>query len=605
MGSIAFVLSRSGPADCKAVRRMLAASPHRGTEFDVRVCGNAILGTSNTSDSVDATISADGELSAVCSGRLDNAPELARELTARGFPPASANSADIAVAAFRAFGVEAPSRFRGVFAAVLTDGHRAWTFRDQLGFQPLFAADGPRRFVAATEVKQVIAGAEIRREPDTDVLEQIFYGHLKQDSPSAFKGVSRVPHATTVTVNGHGTAASQRYWHPRRVLETASFSSFEEVKERFDEVFEQAVARCLTGSDVISLSGGVDSPAVAGFAAPLARGRKAGRLGALSLVFPEHSKVDERTYIEMVTDFLGIDLHTFVSRARINDDLPDWMSLLDSPVPNISAPQMHEFYHEARRLGFRNILTGDVAECVVDLPFHVTGHLLTQRRWRPLVRLLSTQRKQGASLRKLSSWRKFASQLALPFIPGRIANWYSSVRGGVSFKRVPDWVDPRTANEVPYRNDLLSSGRVRWSIVQTSPLEGCPITMEGVETCSSVAGVTVRRPFADVDLWEFFLSLPAEIKYPDLRSKTLLRRLLRGKVPDKILDRRDKTYFDDHVMSQIDYAVLKRFLSNPDHRVRGVDYERLDGHLDRRDLNLIDWLWLRDLLQIHVFLRQW
>jgi len=605
MGSIAVILSRSGPPDRQAVRRMLAASPHRGTEFEIRAVGSAILGTSNSADFVDATISMGGELSAAFSGKLDNAQELVRELVAMGFPPASETPADIAVASFRAFGVEAPNRFRGVFAAVVTDGQKAWAFRDHLGFQPLFSADSPRGFVAATEVKQVIAGADIRREPDTKVLEQIFYGHLNQDSPTAFKGVERVPHGATLAVNGHGTAASQRYWNPRSVLETASFASFEEVKVRFDELFEQAVGRCLTGNDVVSLSGGVDSPAVAGFAAPLARKRNGRPLAALSLVFPDHPTVDERAYIELVTEFLDIGLHTHVQRSRINDDLLGWISLLDSPIPNISPPQMHEFYQEARKLGFRNILTGDIAECVVDIRPHVAGHLLMHGRWKPLVQLLSTQRKQGASLTKLASWKKFASQLALPFVPGRIANWYVSARGGGFPRRIPDWVNPYKANEVPFRNDLLPPGRVRWSTMQTIPLEGCPITMEGVEICSSVAAVTVRRPFADIDLWEFFLSLPAEIKYPDLRSKTLLRKLLRGRVPDKILDRRDKTYFDDHVMSQLDYPVLKQFLSKPEYRVIGVDYEKLDAHLDRRDLGLLDWLWLKDLLQIHVFLKQW
>lgn len=102
-----------------------------------------------------------------------------------------------------------------------------------------------------------------------------------------------------------------------------------------------------------------------------------------------------------------------------------------------------------------------------------------------------------------------------------------------------------------------------------------------------------------------FLSLPAEIKYPDLRPKTLLRRLARGHVPDAILDRRDKTYFDDHMMKQIDYPVLKQMLTKPSHRVRGVDYERLAARLDRQDLTLIDWIWANDLVRIHAFLKQW
>jgi hypothetical protein len=115
----------------------------------------------------------------------------------------------------------------------------------------------------------------------------------------------------------------------------------------------------------------------------------------------------------------------------------------------------------------------------------------------------------------------------------------------------------------------------------------------------------VRRPFADIDLWEFFLSLPAEIKYPDLRSKTLVRRLLRGRIPDRILDRRDKTLFNDHVMSQVDYPVLRQFLLEPEHRVRGVDYERLAERLEREDFNLVDWRWAYDLVRVHAFLHRW
>jgi asparagine synthase (glutamine-hydrolysing) len=544
-------------------------------------------------------LSVEGEFNGVFAGKLDNAPELAKDLVALGFQCVSTNPADIAVAAFRAFGPDAPSRMRGVFAGVVTDGHRMWCFRDQLGFQPLFYRDESRGFFVGTEVKQVIAGAGIQREPDIEVLERIFYGRMRQDSPSAFKGVSRLPHATTLSVNGRGTSTPQAYWYPRRVLETAKIASPGEVKERFDELFAQAVARCLTGEDVVSLSGGIDSPAVAGYAAPLHRQKTGKALSAFSLVFPNHPSVDESSYIQRVTEFLGMQLYTSTPKVQILHDLAKWCQILDGPIPSMSATQMHEYYLEARQLGFRNILTGDVAECIVDLPRHAAGHLLVNRRWRPLARLISTQRAQG------KSWRTIASQLSIPFIPGRVANWYLTARGLDFPKRIPSWLDSRKLNEVPFRNDLVPPGRDRWLALQTLPLEGCPITMEGGEICAALAGVTVRRPFADVDLWEFFLSLPAEIKYPDLRSKTLIRQLLRGRVPDEILDRRKKTYFDDHVMSQVDYGVLRQHLTKPEYPIVGVNYNLLAERLEKQDLSLIEWIWVNDLVRIHAFLSQW
>ena len=605
MSSIVAVLGRTGAPDPAAVPRMVAASPHRGVLSELRSHGHAIVAVSNIADSSQASVSVSDDLTAAVAGTFDNVAALACELTRAGFPPASSRAADVVVSAFRAFGTEAPNRMRGVFAGVVTDGRHLWLFRDHLGFQPLFYADCPRGLVVATEVKQVIAGAEISPEPNLAVLEQVFYGRLKQNSPSPYKGVSRVPHATTVTVNARQPPVFQPYWHPRRVLETGGQASFEEVKQGFDAVFERAVSRCLTGADVIALSGGVDSPAVAGYAAPVHRATSRGTLGALSLVFPDHPKVDERPYIERVTQELGIPLHTFVSRARIHDDLLHWIRIFDGPIPNITAPQLYEFYSEARRLGYRNILTGDIAEVVVDLPLHVHGHLLMRGRLRPLARLMATQWRQGASLRRFSTWKTFASQLIVPFVPGRIATRYYSWRDGSVHKRLPEWIDYQKASEVPYRNDLLAPGRARWSEVQVGPLEGCPISMEALNTCATTAGVTVRRPFADVDVWEYFLGLPAEIKYPDLKSKTLLRRVLRGQVPDVILDRRDKTYFDDHITSQINYPVLEQFLLKPAYRMSGVDYDGLALRLERRDLRLIDLMWIGDLLEIHAFVSQW
>src|SRR5262249_61932182 len=118
-------------------------------------------------------------------------------------------------------------------------------------------------------------------------------------------------------------------------------------------------------------------------------------------------------------------------------------------------------------------------------------------------------------------------------------------------------------------------------------------------------GIDVRRPFADVDLWEFFLSLPAERKFPDSGSKALIKQLTRGRVPDEILDRRDKTVFNEHVLAHPDYDLLRRLLMAPGYRLPGVRYERLAERLRAEDLAPVDLFWVRDLASVHAFLRRW
>ena len=119
------------------------------------------------------------------------------------------------------------------------------------------------------------------------------------------------------------------------------------------------------------------------------------------------------------------------------------------------------------------------------------------------------------------------------------------------------------------------------------------------------AAERIGRPFVDVDLWEFFLSLRAEVKFPDTRRKTLVRRSLRGRLPDELLDRRDKTVFGEHLLTHADYDLMRRYLVDPKHRIPGVDYDRLALRLEQGGFTLWEYCWARDLTSAHAFLDAW
>jgi hypothetical protein len=316
-------------------------------------------------------------------------------------------------------------------------------------------------------------------------------------------------------------------------------------------------------------------------------------------VFPDLPTVDERHYIEIVAERFDIELHTRRPGARALDDVEAWCRLFASPIPIVSVPELADNHQWASRLGYDNLLTGDFAEFAMGSPMHLVSHLLTHGRWRALGRVLLAEHRRGVRPRRL------VGHMLATFVPGGLATRSMRWRGLDAPERIPDWLDARRVNETPFRADLLPSGRHRWLAAQRAGLEGSTITMEADEVCAAMAGVSVRRPFADVDLWEFFLSLPAEIKCPDLRFKSLARRLLRGTLPDEILDRRRKTVFDDHVMKQVDYPTLRHLLVTPDYQMPGVDYGRLAQRIERQDFNRFDWFWAKDLAVIHAFLRAW
>ena len=58
-----------------------------------------------------------------------------------------------------------------------------------------------------------------------------------------------------------------------------------------------------------------------------------------------------------------------------------------------------------------------------------------------------------------------------------------------------------------------------------------------VDRASMATSLEVRSPFLDPAIIDFALSLPATAKLPGMRRKDPLRRVMRGRIPDRIIDR--------------------------------------------------------------------
>jgi asparagine synthetase B (glutamine-hydrolysing) len=576
---------------------MLEAAPHRGGHLEVRTIGACALGVSRHEIDDDAGISTGGRLGAALTGRLDNAAEIRTALESAGATLQGHTAADLVAAAFDTWGEGAAGRMRGQFAAAVSDGERIWCFRDHVGFRAVFHRADTTGVFLGSEAKQVLAGAGIEREADLDAVEAILFGYGGGPEASCpLRGVRRMNAGSLIIADLGGVSQQRLYWHPERLVETGNHTPAE-ARERFAELFDQAVARCLTGSDAISLSGGIDSTAVAAFAAPGHDARFGSPLSALSAVFPDLPSVDESRWIELVAEHFKMPLHTYRPHSKSLDNVERWCTLLDAPTPIVSVPELDENYALAARLGNRSLLTGELAEYVIDNRGDLAGHLLTHGRITALARLLRTQRGRGARLPFMV--RQFVPAL----VPGRLANAYLHARGVQRAVPPPEWITRAEINRTP-RPDLLAPIRGRWTALQTAAFGGASETLAADEIVSSMHGVDVRRPFVDVDLWEFFLSLRAEVKFPDTRRKTLVKSCLRGRLPDEILDRKDKTVFGEHLLTHADYDLIGRYVIDPPHRFDGVDYARLAKRIESRNFTLWEFCWARDLTAVHAFLAQ-
>lgn len=589
------ILGKQGPPDEAVARAAQAAVAHPVPDMAFHRLGNVLLGIATRPDFIQESLSAPGEMVAALTGRIDNAEALYAELSRSGSRPFSPADADVVVAAFRVFGPLCVNRFRGAFAGIVTDGTWLHCFRDHIGFRPSFFHDDQRQFVVAGESRPVAVAAGIPQEPDLRVLERIVFYGMPSHTPAALKGVHRQPQATVISVRATERLSTNRYWFPADLLEAEPIRE-SEARAKFLSLLDQAVRRSMDGPTAVLLSGGLDSPAIAAFAAP-EHVRRTGRpAGAISAVFPDLPSVDESRLVKLVAERFGMELHTYRPTARALDDIERWARAFASPTPTLSVPEVWDSYRRARDLGYRTVLTGEFAELTYGKWPHVLPHLLIRGRFRALWRVMAAEHARGAGRREL------IKDALTAFVPAAVARWHFARNAPPPIQMLPSWMNGGVTLHATPRPDFDAPPWQRWRNLQLGGTEGSTITMESDAICATMAGVSMRRPFADIDLWEFFLRLPAEIKFPALEWKALARRALRGVIPDEIIDQPKKVHFDAHVQAQLDYPELRRLLTAPVHRIPGVNYELLAEQLERETLSFHDWLRARDLACVHAFL---
>lgn len=596
MSAIAAISLRHGYPDDKSVSGMLAAAPHRGSEQIIETMGSVVLGAVWERGWPRASLFRGQNVIAALAGRLDNAPDLRATLAlTSGSRKGDETDAAIVGAAFEKWGPDGISRFRGSFSGLFTDGVSIWAFRDQFGSRPLYFHHGRDAFVVATEVKQVLAGAQVPREPDLEHLRGVLLGGFQ--ASTAFKGVRRIPQRSVAHVGPRSADVEiAPYWDPSPTVATARIG-WDEAIEGTRHALNVAVSRVLTGQDAILLSGGLDSPSLAAFAAKAPM--HGGPFRAVTSVYPEFPTVDESPWTRMAAEHLGLPLHEFVAKAGSLDDLEFWTQRLDGPVDVISIPEQAEAYRVARELGARTVLTGEIAEIVFESRAYLLDHLFVRGRIRAAFASM------GGARRVLRRYRWFAKELIRIFAPPSwtVAYYQKHAR---PFKGIPPWIDQSYLRRPVGWVDLDGlPAKERWRKMQLSWMIGPGLMFEADEICAASCGVESRRPFADVDLLEYVLALPGEVKFPGPRPKPLLRAAVRGMLPDALLDRKDKTLFDAFSEARADYQTLRRLLLAPSHRFEGIDYALLAQRLQSQAMPAWELQWARTLARIQTFLNQW
>jgi len=465
--------------------------------------------------------------------------------------------AELVLRVYEHGGEVALSRLRGSFVIAIIDRTRglAIVARDPLGSHPLFYAEAGSCVLFAAASRPLLNSLGVSRALNRDALADHLCSRWPDPHETFFSAVRRVPAGRRAIVSA-GHLSLERYWDPMPDDRPVQWLTAEETA-RFDEVFNQAVDRCLhNGPTGIFLSGGLDSISVAAVAADRAR-----RIGhnpplALSLGFTDPS-CDERVRQAAVARELGLrqyllDPHEAVGPRPLLEQALELNQEIDAPLLHTYKPSFLALARRARLNGVQTVLTGQGGDEWLAVTPLLAADLLRRGAILELAHFF------GALLRSYE-----VSPLAL----ARNLLWTCGLRplAGSAFHRLmpeanksrrlerllagdPIWVtpDPELRAEQRRRAEcMLAAPEPRQGFYVRELRAGIDHTLIAWDAEEQYAlgrriGVQFLHPFWDPDVVEMLGRIPPRLLNEGGRTKGLIRQTLARRFPELRLERQRK-----------------------------------------------------------------
>jgi asparagine synthase (glutamine-hydrolysing) len=573
------------PVDETLIRRMNSVLTHRGPDDEgvwtdgpigLGQCRLAIIDLSPTghqpmsNEACAEQGRSNGTVWITYNGEIYNHMALRADLERRGHRYRSTSDTETILHLYEEHGRNCVKYLRGMFAFALWDtrARRLLLARDRFGKKPLLYAETAEGLTFASEIKALLQDPAVSRDVDDLALHHyLTYGYVPAPQ-TAFRAIRKLPPASTLLwEDGH--ISVERYW-------TLSYMPKLQLTE--DEAAEQLLAllRQATQMRLMSevplgafLSGGIDSSAVVALMAEAT----SEPVKTFSIGFDDQS-FNELHYARQVAEHYATDHHEFTVTPDALGVLPELVWAYGEPYADSSALPTYYVARETRHT-VTVALNGDGGdEAFAGYERYLATRLAARYervpRWlregivAPLARRLPESTSRTDLFRRLKRFvlamgdspeRRYARWIILLDNPDKEQLYTPEFRARMA------GVDSLALLEAAYAAadspDFVE--RTQFVDVHTYLPDDLLVKVDVAAMIHSLEG---RSPFLDHELAEFAARLPVDYKLCGRTSKVILKRALRGYLPESIL-RRGKQGFGipvgrwfRHELRPVAYSVL-------------------------------------------------
>lgn len=561
-GIAGFVDPGARVADPEAVLgRMTSAVLHRGPDDEGRFVGDGAwlghrrLSIIDLAGGHQPLASEDGSVVIVFNGEIYNFEGLRDGLRERGHVFATNSDTEVLVHLYEEKGRALLDDLVGMFAFALWDRRRRRLLvaRDRMGQKPLYWCETPGGgFAFGSELRAVMAHPHVDRVVDAAALRKYLLHDAVPAPHSILAGVHKLQSGEWLEWEA-GRVTRGFYWD-QTYPDPDSLPREEQALQDmlWERLRESTRLRLIADVPLgVFLSGGIDSTTVVSLMADL---MPPDRIKTFSIGF-ENPSFDESSHAREVATWFGTDHREEILSPQVMIDLlPDILRSMSEPLADGSLVPTYLLARFTRR-HVTVALGGDGGdELLLGYPTFQAEqaaralHLVPRAFWSRVARPIAHRLPVSTDNISLDfKVKRFVDGMAWP-PDERHFVWIGTMAPDVQERLLSREVLAATRGLDVFEEVARYRARCRprddfdrLSYLYSKLYMQDDILVK-VDRATMAHGLEARAPFLDHRVVELLCALPTRFKLRGTTMKYLLKRMLRGRVPDAVIDRPKKGF---------------------------------------------------------------
>lgn len=488
----------------------------------------------------------------VFNGEIYNHAAIRQELENLGYHQWQTDHSDTEVIlyAFAEWGIDCVEKFRGMFAFGLWDNEKKelWLVRDRIGVKPLYYTFHHQRLIFASEIRALLQDPQQHRAVDEDAFFHYLSFLVSPAPKTLFEGIYKLPPGTWLKIDSNGNFLQKKYWEVWDNTNPLIDKSEEEIAHLIIKELRTAV-KLRKISDVpigIFLSGGIDSSTNA---ALFSEGENMPIKTFTIGYHGEHkSYQNELHYARMMSQKVGAQHHEYLlTENDLIEFLPKLIQLQDEPIAD---PVCFPVFYVAKLARDNGVTVVQVGEGSDELfwGYETWKTKLNLQRYINIPGSIFLRAPAFAALKLANRQHRFEYEYLRRSFKNQPIFW-----GGEALPETLKYglLSPRLKKKYAgysswsiiepvwkrFKDKAWDQSILHWMSYQDLNLRLPELLLARIDKMTMGVSLEGRVPFLDHKFVELALSIPTSLKIQNNNLKYILKRGVRGLIPDPIIDR--------------------------------------------------------------------